>query len=51
MRPPVPSAGSVLPSVLCLAADSARYGSVALTVLYDPRTSISTTDFIAFGDI
>ena len=38
-----------LHSVLVLLADSTRLGSVDLSVLYEPRTSISMTDLNAFG--
>ena len=37
-----------LHSVLVRWADSTRLGSVALSVLYEPRTSISMTDLKAF---
>ena len=33
IRPPVPVGEAVLPSDLCLAAEVARWGNVALTVL------------------
>ena len=41
----------VFPSVLCLAADSSRYGIVALIVFHEPKTSISITDLKALDDI
>lgn len=48
MRPPVPVGEDVLPSDLCLPADVTRCGRVALSVLYEPRTSMSMTDLKAF---
>jgi hypothetical protein len=39
-----------LPFVLCFAADSRRYGRVALRVLYEPITSMSMTVLKAFGE-
>lgn len=38
-------------STLCFFADSTRCGIVALSVLYDPSTSISITDLKAFTEI
>lgn len=38
-----------LQSVLVLAADLTSSGIVALSVLYEPRTSISMTDLNALG--
>ncbi len=40
----------VLPSFLFAAADLTRYGIVALTVLYEPSTSMSMTDLNAFAE-
>lgn len=47
MRPPVPIGDAVLPSDLCWLAEVTRCGRVALSVLYEPRTSISMTDLKA----
>lgn len=41
--------GEDLQSVLVSAADLTNSGMVALTVLYEPSTSISITDLNAFG--
>lgn len=35
---------------MCLSPDLMRYGSVALRVLYEPRTSMSMTDLNAFAE-
>lgn len=47
IRPPVPVGQGVLPSELCLDAEVTRCGRVALSVLYEPRTSMSMTDLNA----
>jgi hypothetical protein len=41
----------VFESTLCFFADSIRCGRVALSVLYEPKTSISITDRNAFTEI
>ena len=38
------------PSTRCACADRTRYGSVAFTVLYEPRTSMSMTALKALGE-